>query len=371
MTQPSRLVGQRGSSQSRQPPSSSNTVETHLGSSSGAPRNESKPSGNNARPVSAYPVPSIVSDGVTTIATDSTPPGSLGLISSNDGHYSRENSDDISNSDWRYTATISGASTLRRAYVRHRAPKRRTLLRPTKAPPSPTEPVRRYRRRGMPSATKDRINLREPPPASAHAQIGSPTVGDPQAMAAAQQHPSAQAISAQQLALQQYQLQQQQQAAKSPQQATQAQLDHFRGRPAPSPLTNQEQLPQAQMARAHQLVLQQQQQSSDISLAKTHYTISQDHTKGEDARRSHLFASFGRARQKQTETQAAPVDQFGLNNNFSSLFDGGGMELANPLNSGDVLNDFDFDSFLHDQDGDNSAFNFTKAFPMGDEIGAD
>jgi hypothetical protein len=47
------------------------------------------------------------------------------------------------------------------------------------------------------------------------------------------------------------------------------------------------------------------------------------------------------------------------------------MELANPLNSGDVLNDFDFDSFLHDQDGDTTAFNFTEAFPMGDEIGAD
>ncbi|KAJ4116175.1 hypothetical protein NW768_011148 [Fusarium equiseti] len=58
-------------------------------------------------------------------------------------------------------------------------------------------------------------------------------------------------------------------------------------------------------------------------------------------------------------------------NSFGPLFDGSGMELANPLNSGDVLNDFDLDSFLHDQDGDNSAFNFTEAFPTGDEIRAD
>ncbi|CAG7556312.1 unnamed protein product [Fusarium equiseti] len=69
--------------------------------------------------------------------------------------------------------------------------------------------------------------------------------------------------------------------------------------------------------------------------------------------------------------QHDPNQMMGMDNSFGPLFDGGGMELANPLNSGDVLNDFDFDSFLHDQDGDNSAFNFTEAFPMGDEIGAD
>jgi hypothetical protein len=69
--------------------------------------------------------------------------------------------------------------------------------------------------------------------------------------------------------------------------------------------------------------------------------------------------------------QHDPNQMMGMDNSFGPLFDSGGMELANPLNSGDVLNDFDFDSFLHDQDGDASAFNFTEAFPMGDEIGAD
>ncbi|KAM0467251.1 hypothetical protein ACHAP7_012135 [Fusarium lateritium] len=73
----------------------------------------------------------------------------------------------------------------------------------------------------------------------------------------------------------------------------------------------------------------------------------------------------------QPAPQHDPNQMMGMDNSFGPLFDGGGMELANPLNSGDVLNDFDFDSFLHDQDGDNSAFNFTEAFPMGDEIGAD
>ncbi|KAK6724262.1 unnamed protein product [Fusarium graminearum] len=73
----------------------------------------------------------------------------------------------------------------------------------------------------------------------------------------------------------------------------------------------------------------------------------------------------------QPAPQHDPNQMMGMDNSFGPLFDGGGMELANPLNSGDVLNDFDFDSFLHDQDGDTSAFNFTEAFPMGDEIGAD
>ncbi|KIL95776.1 hypothetical protein FAVG1_00514 [Fusarium avenaceum] len=73
----------------------------------------------------------------------------------------------------------------------------------------------------------------------------------------------------------------------------------------------------------------------------------------------------------QPAPQHDPNQMMGMDNSFGPLFDGGGMELANPLNSGDVLNDFDFDSFLHDQDGDNSAFNFTEAFPMGDEIGAE
>lgn len=50
-----------------------------------------------------------------------------------------------------------------------------------------------------------------------------------------------------------------------------------------------------------------------------------------------------------------------------------GIELANPLHSGDVLNDFDFDSFLHDGDGTNEPFDFNNTFPgmEGGEIGAD
>ena len=49
------------------------------------------------------------------------------------------------------------------------------------------------------------------------------------------------------------------------------------------------------------------------------------------------------------------------------------MDFA-PLNSQDVLNDFDFDSFLHDNNNDNDGFDFGGAsFGMGDpgEIGAD
>lgn len=49
------------------------------------------------------------------------------------------------------------------------------------------------------------------------------------------------------------------------------------------------------------------------------------------------------------------------------------MELANPLHSADVLNDFDFDSFLHDGDGPNEPFNFNETFPgmENGEIGAE
>jgi hypothetical protein len=43
------------------------------------------------------------------------------------------------------------------------------------------------------------------------------------------------------------------------------------------------------------------------------------------------------------------------------------MEFANPLNSTDVLNDFDFDSFLNNGD-DGNAFDFNHSFG---EIGAD
>lgn len=48
------------------------------------------------------------------------------------------------------------------------------------------------------------------------------------------------------------------------------------------------------------------------------------------------------------------------------------MELANPMQSSDVLNDFDFDSFLHDGNGDDQPFDFNNTFTMdGGEIGAD
>lgn len=58
---------------------------------------------------------------------------------------------------------------------------------------------------------------------------------------------------------------------------------------------------------------------------------------------------------------------------FGSIVDFGGMELANPLQSGDVLNDFDFDSFLHDGDAENQPFDFNGTFSAmeGGEIGAE
>ncbi|RKK19466.1 hypothetical protein BFJ66_g11558 [Fusarium oxysporum f. sp. cepae] len=56
----------------------------------------------------------------------------------------------------------------------------------------------------------------------------------------------------------------------------------------------------------------------------------------------------------------------GMDNSFGPLFEGG-MELANPLSSADITNEFDFDSFLRDQDGETSAFNFEEAFPMACE----
>jgi hypothetical protein len=48
------------------------------------------------------------------------------------------------------------------------------------------------------------------------------------------------------------------------------------------------------------------------------------------------------------------------------------MDYANPLTSGDVLNDFDFDSFLHDSNtGEDGTFDFSAGFMEGGEIGAD
>ena len=47
------------------------------------------------------------------------------------------------------------------------------------------------------------------------------------------------------------------------------------------------------------------------------------------------------------------------------------MDFVNPTNGSDVLQDFDFDSFLH-QDGEvGDSFNFDTGFLDGDGIGAD
>ncbi|OAR02455.1 hypothetical protein LLEC1_00937 [Akanthomyces lecanii] len=67
------------------------------------------------------------------------------------------------------------------------------------------------------------------------------------------------------------------------------------------------------------------------------------------------------------------LSQNGLGADNYSMVDFPGMEFANPLNTGDVLNDFDFDSFLHDNDGNTEAFDFNGTFSgmEGNEIGAE
>ncbi|KAG6034918.1 hypothetical protein E4U41_006308 [Claviceps citrina] len=71
--------------------------------------------------------------------------------------------------------------------------------------------------------------------------------------------------------------------------------------------------------------------------------------------------------------QAHDPNQNGLMDNNFGMMEFPGIELANPLHSGDVLNDFDFDSFLHDGDGTNDNYDFPGAFTgmEGGEIGAD
>ena len=49
------------------------------------------------------------------------------------------------------------------------------------------------------------------------------------------------------------------------------------------------------------------------------------------------------------------------------------MDFANPISSSDVLNDFDFDAFLH-EDGDNTGFDFNAGYASMEgtgEIGAE
>jgi hypothetical protein len=49
-----------------------------------------------------------------------------------------------------------------------------------------------------------------------------------------------------------------------------------------------------------------------------------------------------------------------------------GMDFANPaMGNGDVLQDFDFDSFLHQDGGDNDTFAFDTSAFMDNEIGAE
>jgi hypothetical protein len=54
-------------------------------------------------------------------------------------------------------------------------------------------------------------------------------------------------------------------------------------------------------------------------------------------------------------------------------FDVGNLDFANPLQTGDVLDGFDFDSFLHDNDGGDTTFDFNPGFSMEGtgEIGAE
>lgn len=45
------------------------------------------------------------------------------------------------------------------------------------------------------------------------------------------------------------------------------------------------------------------------------------------------------------------------------------LDFANPIDSGNVLQDFDFDSFLHDGDAGADSFDFSSNFDMaGSEI---
>ncbi|KAE9572797.1 hypothetical protein CGMCC3_g11119 [Colletotrichum fructicola] len=74
----------------------------------------------------------------------------------------------------------------------------------------------------------------------------------------------------------------------------------------------------------------------------------------------------------QAHSDANQNGSFGMDST-NGMVDFGAMAFADPLVSDNVLNDFDFDSFLH-EDGDNQAFDFnTGSFGMegANEIGAD
>ncbi|RSL66422.1 hypothetical protein BHE90_013391 [Fusarium euwallaceae] len=60
-----------------------------------------------------------------------------------------------------------------------------------------------------------------------------------------------------------------------------------------------------------------------------------------------------------------------MDNTFGGMFNmGTSMNVAEPISGSNVLDDFDFDSFLHDNDGDDGddgVFDFPEAFSMDDE----
>lgn len=49
--------------------------------------------------------------------------------------------------------------------------------------------------------------------------------------------------------------------------------------------------------------------------------------------------------------------------------DFGTLEFANPMNTTDVLNDFDFDSFLHDNENGDGGFDFSASGAFMDTDG--
>lgn len=48
-----------------------------------------------------------------------------------------------------------------------------------------------------------------------------------------------------------------------------------------------------------------------------------------------------------------------------------GMDFAHPMAGGDVLQDFDFDSFLHNDSNEAEQFNFVGDFGLEGEVGAE
>lgn len=60
---------------------------------------------------------------------------------------------------------------------------------------------------------------------------------------------------------------------------------------------------------------------------------------------------------------------FNMDNNGPMSFEISNLDFANPIDSGNVLQDFDFDSFLHDGDAGADSFDFSSNFDMaGSEI---